>query len=232
MLTDIFHRMRSILRRKTVENELDDELRFHFEREVEKYLNLGLARAEALRRARLAFGGMDQIKEECRQARGISALETVAQDLRLAIRGMRRNPTFAAVAILTLGFGTGAISTIFTLANTFFFRRLPVEHPEEVVVVQATRRQGQVAGSVGYPDYVSFRDRTKTLKGLAAHYSTAPLFVTTKSQAREINGAVVSANFFPLLGVSPARGRFFSSDEDSVPDRDPVAVLGYDLWRN
>src|SRR5262249_54334346 len=119
-----------------------------------------------------------------------------------------------------------------TLANTLFFRELPVDRPDGVVIVQATRRHGQVPGWVGYPDYLHFRDRTKTLQGLAAHYSTAPLFVTANNQSGEINGAVVSANFFPLLGVKPALGRFFTEDEDRVPNRDRVAVLSDELWRN
>jgi hypothetical protein len=146
MLTDLLFRFRSLFRRKTVEEELDDELRFHFDREVEKHMNSGLAREEALRRARLAFGGLDQVKEECRQARGVSALETTIQDLRYAIRGMRRSPAFTAVAVLTLGLGTGAISTVFTLANTLFFRNLPVDRPDTVVFVQATRLQGRARG--------------------------------------------------------------------------------------
>jgi len=182
MLTDLLYRLRTIFRRKTVEEELDDELRFHFEREVEKHMNSGLTREEALRRARLAFGGLDQVKEECRQARGVSALETAIQDLRYAIRGMRRSPTFTVAAVLTLGLGTGAISTVFTLANTLLFRNLPVDRPEEGVVVQATRRQGRVRGWVSYRDYVHFRDQTKTLKGLAAHCSNAPLFATANQR--------------------------------------------------
>src|SRR4051812_16523393 len=114
------------------------------------------------------------------------------QDLRYAIRGMRRSPVFAIAAVLTLGFGTGAISTVFTLANTLFFRELPVERPDRVVVVQATRRHGRADGWVSYPEYVHFQQRTKTLAGLAAHYSTAPLFVNFNNQSSEVNGAVVS----------------------------------------
>src|SRR5213593_795619 len=135
MLTDLLLRFRALFRRKTVEEELDDELRFHLEREAEKHTNSGVARDEARRQARLAFGGLDQVKEECRQARGVSALETAVQDLRYAIRGMRRSPAFTVAAILTLGFGTGAISTVFTLANTLLFRDLPVDRSEEVVAV-------------------------------------------------------------------------------------------------
>ena len=101
--------------------------------------------------------------------------------------------------------------------------------------MSSSRRLGGTAeapvGS-GYPDYVHFRDQTKALQGLAAHYSTAPLFATIHNHSKEVNGAVVSANFFPLLGLRPALGRFFREDEDSVPDRDRVAVLSYELWLN
>jgi hypothetical protein len=232
VLADLLYRLRTIFRRKTVEEELDDELRFHFEREVEKQMNSGLVREEALRRARLSFGGLDQVKEECRQARGVSALETTVQDLHYAIRSMRRNPAFTVVAVLTLGLGTGAISTVFTLANTLFFRNLPVDRPDEVVFVQATRLQGRARGWVSYRDYVHFRDQTKTLNGLAAHCSNAPLFVAARQRSKQINGAVVSANFFTVLGMTPALGRFFRQDEDSVPNRDRVAVLSYEFWRN
>jgi predicted permease len=232
MMTDLLFRLRAIFRRHTVEEELDDELRFHLDREVEKLMRSGLERQEAFRRARLALGGLDPVKEECRQARGISGIETAIQDLRYAMRGMRRSPAFTIAAVLTLGFGTAAISTVFTLGNTLIFRELPVDRPDRVVVVQATRRHGRFAGWVAYPDYVHLRDQTKTLQGLAAHYSNAPLFVAARNQSQEVNGAVVSANFFPLLGLRPALGRFFRPDEDRVPDRDRVAVLSYELWHN
>ena len=172
------------------------------------------------------------MKEECRDARGTRWLEDLWQDFRYALRTLRQKPGFTAVALLTLAFGTGAISTVFILADSLFLRDLPVEHPDRVVAVQATRRHGQRPGWVSYPEYIHFRDETKTLQGLAAHYSTAPLFITAGHQSRELNGAVVSANFFPLLGIRPRLGRFFRADEDSVPDRDRVAVVSYDFWHN
>ena len=232
MIGDLLFRLRAIFRPRIVEAELDDELRFHLERETEKLTRAGADSQEASRCAKLALGGLDPVKEECRQARGISWLEATLQDLRYAMRGMRRGPAFTIAAVLTLGLGTGAIATVFTLANTMFLRELPVARPDRLVVVQATRRHGRWPGWVAYPEYVRFREHTKTLRALAAHYSTAPLFVTTNQQSKEVNGAVVSANFFPLLGVRPALGRFFRPDEDSVPDRDRVAVISFDLWRN
>src|SRR5262249_47921137 len=131
-----------------------------------------------------------------------------------------------------------------TLAHTLFVRRLPVSRPEELVAVSGTRirwnpermavREAdrvRILGPVSDPDYVSFRDRARTLSGLAAHYPTAPLFVTANGNVKEINGAVVSANFFRLLGLEPMLGRFFHESEDQVPDRDRVAVISSNLWR-
>src|SRR5229473_2882995 len=100
MLTDLLYRVRALFRRNAVEDELDNELRFHFDRQVEKYVASGLDRAEAVRQARLKVGGLEQLKEECREARGVSAFESTIQDLRYAIRGMRRTPAFTLTAVL------------------------------------------------------------------------------------------------------------------------------------
>ena len=232
MWSDLVFRIRAIFRRKAVETELDEEIRFHIEQQIEAYKRTGLTHEAAVRRSRLNFGGLDEVKEECRWVRGISLLETTLQDLRYALRGMRRSPVFTVTALVTLALTTATISTVFNLANTFFFRLLPADRPEQLVAVTPTRRHGTELGWVSYPDYVRFRNRTRTLQRLAAHYSSAPLFVSVNNNAREINGAVVSANFFPLLGLKPVLGRFFRPDEDSVPDRDRVAVFAYDLWRN
>ena len=231
MLTDVLYRLRALFRGPTVERELDEELRFHVEHEIEKYVAAGLSRDEARRRAHLMFGGVDQIKEDCRNARGIALVETVIQDLRYGVRTLRRAPIFSITAVVTIALSTAALATVFTLGHTLFYRELPVDRPGELVTVSARRSRLTPSGLVSYPDYVAFRDRTKTLSGLIAHYPYAPLFVTANGNAKEVNGAVVSANFFPLLGIEPALGRFFHADEDQVPDRDRVAVLGHDFWR-
>ena len=231
MLTDIFLRVRALVRRRAVERELADELRFHLDREIEKRIASGLTPAEATRRARLDFGGVAQITEDCRDARGVTFVETVLQDLRYGLRTIRRTPMFALTAVATIAFATAAIATVACLADTLLWRGLPVNDAGSIVVVGATRgRPGD--GVVSYPDYVAFRDRATTVSGLAAHYSTAPLFVAVGGNAKEVNGAVVSANYFPLLGMQPALGRFFRPDEDHVPDRDRVVVIGYDFWRS
>jgi predicted permease len=220
------------LQRSQLDRETSDEFTFHLESRAADLERRGLSATEARRQARLEFGGVERHKEQVREIRGWPGLEQTALDIRYGLRGLARNPVFTVTALLTLALTIGAVSTVLTLVHTYFFQQLPVDHPEGIVAISATRRHGSVLGPVSYPDYVHFREQSHTLQGLAAHYSTAPLFVTARDNAKEINGAVVSANFFPLLGIRPAVGRFFTSDEDRVPDRDRVAVLGHDLWRD
>jgi hypothetical protein len=105
MLSDLFFRLRFLLRWETVENELDEELRFHLEQQVEKYLRAGLTRDEALRRTRLEFGALGRVKEDCRESRGLSILETTAQDIRYALRQLRKTPAFTVTVLLTRALG-------------------------------------------------------------------------------------------------------------------------------
>jgi predicted permease len=227
----VLRRFRNLFRRRRVDAEIEEELHFHLEARTRRNLDAGMSLAEARSDAAIRFGGALLAREKSRDADLLVWLDTAVQDLRYSLRGMRRSPGFNLIAVVTLALATGAISTVFNLANGFLFRRLPVEEPGELVHISATRRHENRGAPVSWPDYVHFRDRTKTLTGLIAHYSTAPLFVTVGNRAQEINGSVVSANYFPLLGVKPAFGRFFRHDEDEVPDRDRVAVISYGLWR-
>ena len=209
------------------EREIARELESHLQLHIDDNLRAGMTPAEARRQALVKFGGIESIKEQCRDVRGIRFLEDGVQDIRYGLRAMHRSPAFTLTATLTLALTIGAVSTVLTIADTLFLRYLPVSDPEELVEVTATRRNGTEFGVVSYPAYLQFRDASRTLTGLAAHYSSAPLFVTMREEARQINGAVVSANFFALLGVQPALGRFFGPEDDRVPDRDRVAVIAH-----
>src|SRR2546426_4177965 len=114
MLSDLLYRLRALFRRSAVEGELDQELRFHFEQQVDKYVRAGLTRFEAIRQSRLAFGGIEQVKEECRQARGLAAAETLVQDIRQALRLWGKNPGFALAAVTAIGLGIGVNAAVFT----------------------------------------------------------------------------------------------------------------------
>ncbi|HMD34302.1 MAG TPA: ABC transporter permease, partial [Vicinamibacterales bacterium] len=230
-MRDLLFRLRAIFLRQRVEQDLADELRYHLDRAVDKYIAAGMTRAAAVRRAQFEFGGVEQTKEECRDARGVAFVDAVVRDIRYGMRTMRRSPLFSATAIATIALSTASIAAVASLANALLWRRLPIDRPEEIVSVTATRGGRRTDGVVSYPDYVAFRDGTTMLSGLAAHYSTAPLFVAAGGNAREVNGAVVSANYFSLIGVQPERGRFFHPDEDRVADRDRVAVVGHEFWR-
>jgi predicted permease len=157
--------------------------------------------------------------------------DEVIQDLRFGLRMLLKQPVFTLIAVLTLAMGVGANLTIFGFVDSFFFRPIPVPDLDRVVNVEA-RRETQWNGYYSYPAYVYFRDNSKSFESLAAHYSTAPLNVEIAGDGRVTNGAVVSANYFSLLGIKPALGRFFLSSEDEAADRDPVVVIGYRLWQD
>src|SRR6266700_34146 len=133
MLNDLLLRWRSLFRKRTVETELEEELRFHFEKQVSKFVQSGVTPAEAQRRARLEFGGMEQLKEEHRDARGVTFIETLLQDIRFGLRILSRTPVITSVAILSLALGIGANTAIFSLINTVMLRMLPVQKPQELV---------------------------------------------------------------------------------------------------
>ncbi|HXI90326.1 MAG TPA: ABC transporter permease [Blastocatellia bacterium] len=156
-------------------------------------------------------------------------MNNIWQDLRYGARMLLKKPGFTLIAVLTLALGIGANLTIFSFVDTMFLRPLPAREPERLVTVEATRN-GRWTDGQAYPTYAHYRDHCQSLEGLVAHYSTAPVNIVAEGDSRVANGAVVSANYFSVLGIQPRLGRFFLPEEDAVPGRDPVVVIGYRMW--
>jgi len=155
-------------------------------------------------------------------------MQTLWQDLRYGARMLLKKPGFTLIAVITLSLGIGANLTIFSFVDTLFFRPLPVREPYRLVTVGATRNGIGYA----YPVYMRFRDHSKSFEALAATYSTAPLDVVAGGDSQVTNGAVVSANYFSMLGISPLLGRFFLPEENAAPDRDRVVVISHGMWQS
>jgi predicted permease len=221
MLSDLLYRIRALFRRKSVEGDLDDELRFHLERQIQKHLRAGFTREEAMRRARMDLGGLDQVKEECRQSWGIGLIESLAQDIAYALRVLIKSPGFTAAVALSLALGIGANTAIFSLIDAVMWRMLPVKDPASLWVID----QG-----LTFQQYKTARDNNQ-VADLAA-YSTVRLNVSVDGSIEPtVDGQLVSGGYFSLLGVNPAIGRTISVDDDRVPNGHPVAMISYGYWK-
>ncbi len=231
--SDLFFRFRALIRRNTMESELNDELRSHMEHEVDKRMKAGLPQAEATRSARLAFGGVDKITEECRESRGVNLLEVLLQDVRFAVRVMRKSPGFVVVAILTLAIGIGATTAVFSLVNALMFKPLPYPEAERVVIPWRLAPPGVNIGSEQIPwsqiDYRFVTQESNPFQYIGA-FQSEPFNLTGAGEPALLEGSRATADFFPALGVSPALGRAFTSEEDK-PGNEHEVVLSEQLWR-
>lgn len=232
MVSDLRFRFRALLRRDAMEAELDEELRFHIEHEIEKYRRVGMSADEAKRRVRQVFGGQDQVKEDCRDARGTGLLETTLQDVRYCLRAMRNNPGFFAIAALTLALGIGASTAVFSLVNTILLKPLPYPNASRVVMLW---RKGPIADVEDFPwsplEYsILARGGSGTFQKVAA-FKKDSVNLTGTGNPELLEGVRASASFFSTLGITPVVGRTFTAEEDQ-PGHDHVAVLSYRLWRS
>ena len=151
------------------------------------------------------------------------------QDIRYAARQLRKSPGFTTIAVVTIAIGIAANVSVFSFMDALLLRSVPAKDPSRLVRIVAPEHDG--GGLFSYPEYAYLRDHLTTLGLLSAHYSTAPLYITANGESREVQGAVVSSSYFEVLGLRPQLGRLFTMEEDSVPDRDAVAILGCGFWQ-
>src|SRR5215467_3041372 len=163
-------RIRALLRKNQTEQELDEELRYHLDKDIERNIARGLSPEEARRSALRGFGAVQQIKEESRDARGVRLIEETCRDLRYAARILIKEPGFTLVAVIMLALGTGANTAIFTLVDKLLIRPLQVEHPEDLVTVKAQSLNPYFMNTIfSYPDYRDYRDLNQVMSGLVAY---------------------------------------------------------------
>jgi macrolide transport system ATP-binding/permease protein len=228
-------RIRSLFERDRVEQELSDELRFHMEKQIEEEIAQGATAEEARFSALRELGGVEQIKEECRDMRRVNFIENLIQDLHYGLRMLRKSPSFTAIAVLSLGLGIGANTTIFSFVNALLFRPPAVEARGELLEIRNENSQGQGLGHympLSYGDYVYYRDHNQVFSGVLAFDGDPQIVTWNRSGVGErAQGALISGNYFSVLGVKPALGRTFLADEDRAIGEHPVIVLNHAFWQ-
>lgn len=233
--SDLRYRVRVLFRRDEVERELNAELEDHIVRAAEKYERAGMTHGDAMRRARIDFGGVDRTKEEARDARGVTFVEHVAQDMKYAWRGMRARPAFTAVIVATLGLGVGVNTAMFGVIDRLMFRapRYLID-PASVNRLYTSERNAQgehpFDRSLEYPRYEDLARWSRSISQAAAvAYRTMAVGDGEETQPRVV--AAASATYFDFFDARPVLGRFFSASEDSLPAGSAVAVIGYGFWQ-
>ena len=219
MLRVLLSRVRATLRRSRLDDELEDELREHLAMLQERFVRNGMDPSEAFYAARRQFGGVTQVKEEHRDVRGVRLLDDLGDDLRYATRQVKRSPGFAVLAMLCLGLGIGANTSIFSALNSVLFRPLSVADPGRLVMLSRG-----TSANFSYPDFQDLQARGRLLSGLTASFPMeSDLEVHGVSEF--VAAEVVSANYGAVLGVAPALGRWFTSETE------PVAVISHAVWQ-
>lgn len=221
-----------LIQPKKMERQLESELRFHLEQHEADLIARGAEPTEARRRARLAIGGPEQAKEECRDARGTRWLEDFWSDFRYAVRTLRQRPGFAAVALLTLALGIGATTLMFTLVNGVLLKPLPFAEPDKVVAVNGESADWNAEAfgkqNLAYLDYVDFARESSSVDLAAVLFDNATM--SEPGEPEYVDVREISPNLFNVVQVPLLQGRAFLPQEDKTGAA-PVAILGYSFWQ-
>jgi predicted permease len=231
MFSDLRVRFRTLFRRTAVTQEIDQELQFHLQHQMEKYLQAGFTREQARHRARLEFGGLTQITEDCMEARGVSFVEHIGQDVRYAMRMFGRAPGFTAVVVVTLALGIGANTAVFSLINAVLLKMLPVKDPEQLVKLSKIQPVNGPNDYFSYPEVERFQRAIQAFSAVFAFANLGGVNVEAKGRGEIAIGQVVSGNYFSTLGVSAILGRTIAPTDDQLAGRSSVAVISYKYWR-
>jgi predicted permease len=219
--------------------DVDEELRFHVDARVQEYLAMGMspddARAEALRR----FGDVNEVRERCQvidqlneqDRRRADMWEALRQDMRYAFRALRRSPAFTAIAVLTLALGIGANTAIFSVINGVLLQPLPYHEPDRLVrLFTAFRGSGEERYAMSQPEFMDYKGLTHVFENAAA-YRGAPLTLTGSGEPQRVRGIAATRDFFPVLGITPQRGRAFEG-EDGRAGHEPLVLVTHEFWQN
>jgi len=231
-------RLRNLFQQNQLDRELDTELSAHLQLHIDDNLRAGLVPEEARRQALLKPGGLEQIKESMRNQQTLPFIESLLQDTRFAFRLLKKSPAFSAIAVLTLALGIGANTAIFSVMRQVLLQRLPVPHPEQLVLLYSPGpKEGHVSSDEGdgsesfsYPMYLDLRDKNPVFSGLAAK-ADFPVSISFRGKTDRASAELVSGNYFSTLQVHSALGRLFDSSDAFAPGATPVVILGYGYWQ-
>lgn len=218
------------LKHRGWERKMDAELQFHLDTQIAGYIEQGMSRKEAEKRARIEFGPLELAKDECRDQRPTQWLSHIALDVRYAARSFRQNPGFAAAVIATLALGIGANTAVFSVVHAVLLKPLPYANPEQIHSVEVIIPKQEASLPVTIAVYQAWRQAQTTFTGMAV-LKPAVFNLTGDGEPERLGGARVSANFFSFLGAPLAMGRGFTATEEQ-PGNENVVVISHSLWRS
>src|SRR5271154_3421613 len=213
--------------RSEIEDDMEQELRSHIQHRADDLEHSGVNRVEALRRARIEFGGYERFKEESREAAGSAFIETLVQDARFSLRQLRKSPGFTVAAVLTLALAIGANAVVFGIMDALILRPLNVPQGENLYGTHS----GDESGFQAYPNYVDLRNRNRSFDDLAA-FNMVFVGLDTGNNPTLASGFATTGNYFDVLRIHPYLGRFFNASDEHGPNSAPYVVLSYAYWHS
>ncbi|MCJ7629378.1 MAG: ABC transporter permease, partial [Longimicrobiales bacterium] len=223
-------RFRALISRGRMDAEMEEELRFHLEMEMEKNLRAGMTPREAHRQAMISFGGVDRFEEKTREEWGVRPVEDLIRDLRFSLRSLRKSPGLVMVTVLSLGLGIAVSATVFSMANALVFGDPgPIRDPESVIAVYSGE-DGRPYGEASFPDYQDIRAEMGALEDLTAH-RVGVVAIGDPMDRDRIIVEMVSGNYFQILGANPALGRAFLPQETGIGNAERLFVLSHRAWQ-